>query len=85
MLTRKLTSVTIQGTITQVDPCYACSKQRAKTQMTCKKSGLKSYRPRAGPIETEGCLVKVIEQKGPKVSNIRVFSSKSSDSLKCNV
>ena len=32
----------------------ACTKQRAQTQMACKKSGFKSYRPRVGPIETHG-------------------------------
>ena len=31
-----------------------CSKQHAKTQMACKKSGFEFYRQHVGPIETQG-------------------------------
>ena len=34
--------------------CNDCSKQRAKSQMACKKSRFKSYRPLVGTIEMQG-------------------------------
>ena len=50
---------------TLVDTSYACSKQRAQTQMAHKQSGLNSYRPLVGPIETQGsCTTTATKSQG---------------------
>ena len=38
-----------------------CSKQRAKTQMACKQSEFKSYRPLVEPIETQPLQLNIRE------------------------
>ena len=68
-LQTKTPSVTIQGNITAMryrnDAIYAPCKQRAKYQMTCKKSGFKSYWPLVGPIRTLGlCWAAATKSQG---------------------
>ena len=46
----------------------ACSKQRAKIQMACEKSGFKSDRPLVGPIETQcSCRTAATKSQGAHV------------------
>ena len=56
---------------THVEPSYACSKQRAQTQMAHKQSGFKSYRPLVGPIETQGsCTTAATKSRGAQACYI---------------